>query len=224
MDPEKKFKVIFGIPVRTVSLILLLAFIAFGLTAVALKGLTDKTLVITDNANRPITVSAQTILSISQNPIIVSSKSGSFYETDILINTNQNKVRSVQLELYFDPNVLTDVDITAGQFFQNPVELLKSVDDQNGRISYALSLPPGQTGISGNDIIATISFSLANPKLATATAVTFLPKTEVSTSTSLKSVLEKAEGAVLTLNPLVTPPPQLFFETQATRSASQSAK
>lgn len=61
------------------------------------------------------------------------------YLIPITINTGENLVTTVQLELGFDPKILTNININPADFFENPAILIHQIDLKNGRISYALA-------------------------------------------------------------------------------------
>lgn len=222
MDQGKKYRAFLGFPLRTLLFVILLGLISALLCLLAIKGL-QKTNIANVVVNSEGTLAPETTLSISQNPIKVSTPSGSFYESDIIVNTGANKINSSQIELSFDPSVISYIDIRPGPFFQNPYVSLKNIDLSNGRISYAIGVYPGQEGVSGNDIIATLVYYPSDPKIATRTAINFLPKTEVTAKGSLKTVLKKSTGATFTIGPLVFPTPTPMYEKFSTRSASLSA-
>lgn len=134
------------------------------------------------------------------------------YTTSVNIDSGQNKVTAVQLEISYDPKVLTNVDIKPGPFIQNPIVLLKKVDQANGRISLALGIPLGQKGIAGTGTVAVISFN----QTATAkgsTVINFLPKTAVTAQGIAQSVLKTSTGKLFYLNQNVTPSPAVNLPT-----------
>ena len=137
------------------------------------------------------------------------------YTTQVNISSGTDKITAAQLELSFDPKVLLNVQISPGSFIQNPVVLLKNVDQQNGRISLALGVPLGQKGISGNGTIATITFTEA-PTATGSTLLDFLPKTAVTAQGVAQSVLKTSTGSLFFVNQNQTPAP---FNTSGTMSA-----
>jgi len=84
---------------------------------------------------------AQTTLVLKPNPLFTTSASQS--AVNIQINTKKNKVTAVQLELSYDPLLLKNVSIVPGPFLRENIELIKTIDESQGRISYALGIPPG---------------------------------------------------------------------------------
>ena len=199
-----------GMPKKTLLLIITLFFAVFALIGLALSMQNQKPQV-AEKIPQITPDPVQTVLSVSSAPTPLSTPSA--YKTDVVINTGQNAVTSVQLELFYDPKVLTKVDINPGPFFVDPVVKLKTIDPVNGRITYAISVPDQQgvkNGILGQGIVATINFSVLPGQKQTPTYISFLPKTEVSAQDSPSSVLKSTVDAKFTLEsvaPIVTPSP-----------------
>lgn len=139
-------------------------------------------------------VPAETTINISPNPLNTSSMSGSL---EINIDTKQNKVTAVQLEMSFDPKVLTKIEVKPGTFFSNPLILIKDIDYKNGRISYALGISPAANPLSGKGVIAEIDFSANNATTAGQTQINLLPKTLVTASGVTASVLKQTTGTTI---------------------------
>jgi hypothetical protein len=144
---------------------------------------------------------AQTQLSLSA-PVIATA---SGYKTDVLISTGKNKVTVAQLEIAYDPKILTNVDIKAGSFFTDPTILLKKVDVVNGRITYAIGINAGGAPSTGKGIVATISFSNLSQQTTVKTPINFLPKTAVNAAGYAQSVLLKSTGVLFSISPTPTP-------------------
>ena len=181
---------------KTILLIIFLALITLALLYAAISSKTNNP---SPNKMQSVnTEAAQTTLEISPN--LIKDATSSAYKTVVSINTGQNKVTSVQLELSFDPNVLTKVDILPGTFFENPNIFLKTVDEVNGRISYAIGVLPCQDGVSGKGILANISFSTLPSLKNISTTINFEPKTQVSGEDSSVSILKTSSGTSFILN------------------------
>lgn len=188
-----------GFPIKTFLLILVLALITAGLVTLALLPKTptkDETTPVAEVTPNPV----QTTLTISSTPVPQATPSS--YTTDVVINTGQNKITQVQLELSYDPNVLTKVNIESGPFFVNPEILLKNIDQKNGRITFALSPADGLAAL-GQGIVAKISFS-SFTKNTTPTKIDFLPKTKVTALDTSESVLKSTVGATFSLGTVPT--------------------
>lgn len=204
--PQKKG----GFPIKTFLLIVVLALITAGLVTLAVlpkKPAQEQPNTVIQIPPNPL----QTTLTISSTPIPQATPSS--YTTDVVINTGQNKVTAVQLELLFDPNMLTKVNIQPGSFFINPAVVLKNIDLENGRITYAIS-PGDGMGVLGQGIIAKISFTASNKSKPI--NIDFLPKTKVSAEDVSESVLKSTVGALFNLGTI----PTLIVSPTATPSAN----
>lgn len=197
-----------GFPIKTFLLIVVLALITAGLLTLALmpKQAPKETPTEAKITQNPI----QTTLTISSTPVPQATPSS--YTTDVVINTGQNKITEVQLELSYDPAVLTKVNIEPGPFFLNPKILLKNVDEKNGRITFALA-PSDALAALGQGIVAKISFRAS--KNISPTKIEFLPKTKVSALDTSESVLKSTVGATFSLGTV----PTLIVSPTSTPSA-----
>ncbi len=144
---------------------------------------------ISKNGNNQQIAEANTSLSVSED---IRSTSESTYETDIVINTNGNKISGAQIELAFEPTLLTNVDITPGNFLSNPTVLTKTIDTTNGVIRYIIAIKPGDETIDGTGVIATLSFTKTSQE---PTNIGFLPTSQVSTTGLNQSILKETISA-----------------------------
>ena len=192
-----------GMAKKTFLLILVLALITIGLLWFALlpkKQAPSQTAIPT-----PTPDPVQTVLTISSSISPLATPSS--YKTDIVISTGQDKVTAVQLELAYDPKVLTNVDITPNGFFTDPIIKIKKIDPEVGRITFVLGVSASdENGVLGQGILATISFSLLKGQKAQTTTIDFLPKTEVKTEGYSQSVLKSTLGALFDLTQLISTP------------------
>lgn len=144
---------------------------------------------------------AQTELKFGElNSFQIASQSGEkiAYAIPIKISTNKNKVTAVQLEISYDPKILTQISITPGTFFQKPVSLLNQIDEKGGRISYAIGIPPNTPGKEGEDVVAIITFQ-AKSQFRGETTISFLPKTKVTAEEFNQSVLKETSSAQIVI-------------------------
>lgn len=175
---------------RTLFLIFALILIAGTLVAMAIyQPKADKIVTVTPTPE-PV---AQTILSFGAlQTATTSSLVTTDYFVPINIQTFKNKVTTVQLELQYDPMLLTNVTIKPNDFFVKPVILLNQIDTKTGRITYAFGIGPTGHGIYGdNKTIATLYFS-TKPNVTEKTAIIFLPKSLVTAEGVLQSVLKES--------------------------------
>ena len=180
---------------RTLFLIFALFIITAVLLVLALyKPSAPKTIQTAIVPKEPI---AQTMLSFG-NPSIATSSSASTlnYSLPINIATGKNKVTAVQLELQYEPNVLTNVTVTPGSFFKNPSVLLSQIDAKTGRISYAFGVGLKDKGVVGKGVAATLTFE-AGSGAPRQTAILFLPKTLATAQGVTQSVLKQTNSIQL---------------------------
>lgn len=180
---------------RTIALIALLIVATAFLLALAItpqKPTSPQTLA---PSPTKIPALAESVLSVSPNPLILTAGTVKQGSVNIDINTGTNKVTAVQLELFYDPLILKNVDINTASagagFFDNPIVLLKNIDANNGRITFALGITPTGTPKIGSGTVATITFS-GQSNTPTQTQISFLPKSLVTASGITSSVLKQS--------------------------------
>ena len=138
----------------------------------------------------------QTVLSFGAPVAASSSATNVSYSIPVNITTGKNKVTAVQLELQFDPKVLTSVAVAPGSFFKNPVVLLDQVDSKTGRITYAFGIGLQDQPYAEKGLVATLTFR-ALSGVPQPTAILFLPKTLVTAEGITQSVLKETKSAQL---------------------------
>lgn len=142
---------------------------------------------------------ASSTLTLSPNPLTLSSQSGS---VNVDLNSGVNRVTGVQLELQYDPNVLTNVDVNPGTFFDNPLVLSKNIDTEKGLISYMIAIQPiNGSPKKGTGTVATIIFNAQGAPGQTS-EIKFREKTAVSAFTDTgaaipSSVLKTDTGTII---------------------------
>jgi len=140
----------------------------------------------------------QTVLNIPK-PVASSSA----YITSIMLTTERKKVTAVDLELTYDPKVLSKVDIKPGTFFSAPTILSKKIDKVKGRISYILGIGLGQKPVNGNGTVAILSFTPLTK--SGITTLTFLPTSKATSADQVPSILTAAHGIQFSFGPTPTP-------------------
>jgi hypothetical protein len=200
---EKTVQAKKGMPKQTLAFITFL--IAVTLVLLGLAVYTQKPSVPTPATEQPTSPSyAHTTLRLT--PPVNTPSLPNTYSTDVSIDTGGDKVTAAQLELSYDPKVLTNVQIKPGTFIQNPVVLLKKVDEANGRISLAIGIPLGQAAPTGTGTVATITFDEI-PTATGSTILNFLPKTAVTAIGIAQSVLKESFGSLFFVNQNESPTP-----------------
>ena len=183
---------------RTIILIIVLVAATGVLLAIALTPQQYKPVPQLRPVQKPNYV--QTTLELSNNPTVITSSTSALlsYGIDVIMKTYINNVTAVQLELSYDPNVLTNVDIKSGSFLKNPVVLVKKIDALKGRISYALGIPPGGNATVGSGTVAVITF-MSKGLPGQTTTINILPNSLVTAQGVDKSVLKSGLGKTFTL-------------------------
>lgn len=187
-------------PKRTIALIVILILITASLLYIALSPKTQPVVDQKQTTNKPTPVPVvNTKLMLSPNPVTISSTSAS---VNIDVDTGDNKLTAVQLEVMYDPKLLTNVDIsipTQNSFVESPMILLKDVNKTEGKIVYAFGIPPTGNAKKGVGTIATITFTpLVKSGQAT---LEFSPNTKVTAEGQATSVLKEATGTTINLGP-----------------------
>jgi hypothetical protein len=121
----------------------------------------------------------------------LSSKSAKLFSSNILIDTKDIKTDNVQLELAYNPLLLTNIDISTGDYFASPSVILKKIDTKNGRITYYLS---DKDGSLGQGTIATLYFNRLATKSANLTIIEILPKSKISSPDYSQSILKSSKN------------------------------
>lgn len=180
-------KVSAGVPLKTVVLIVILALVAISLVYVAFLSKDAPLKQIVQNTKQQQEDSlADTSLSIDDS---VKDEQNNEYYSIVNIDSGKNNIIGVQLELYYDPSLITNVTVAPLEFFPQAVEVLKKIDDKNGRISYAITVSPGEAAVSGKGQLVKINYTpIGNEGISS--VINFLPKTEVSGDTTAGSLLK----------------------------------
>jgi hypothetical protein len=140
------------------------------------------------------TVPVHTVLALSPNPLTVSL--GQQGKVDVNIDTQDNAVTAVQLELSYDPAVVSNVVVTPGTMFANPVVLINKNDVATGRITYAFGITPAGKPIAGSGAVATITFT-TKASAGKQAEISLLPSTLVTARGVASSVLKSATGTTV---------------------------
>jgi hypothetical protein len=183
---------------RTVILIVVLTVIAAVLVILALQ--TEQPVINEPTPKQQVSVqpvpNADTSLRLSPDTVALGTGAG---KVDVVIDTGKNKVNAVQLEIAYDPNVITNVTITPGSFLQSPITLLDLHDKTTGRISYALALTPAGEPVQGTGTVASLTFSRNNAPINTAsqTQISILDKSLITETGGKNSLLKETSGATV---------------------------
>lgn len=139
---------------------------------------------------------AHSVLKLSPNPVQVAS--GGQGKVSVEIDTSDNPVTAVQLELSYDPKSITNVQVEPGPLFTNSVVLVgnnhptNKTANQTGRFTFAFGKTPSQTPVKGTGTVATITFAVLPG--AKSSQLTLLPTTLVTARGVPNSVLKSSTG------------------------------
>jgi|SRR5579859_1741305 len=133
---------------------------------------------------------------LSFSPTEQTFQLGQTFTVAVVLHNPDAHLSLAQLELAFDPTVLTVESLTPGPFFINPLIDLQNIDPSSGRISYALHCSNSQPSAKPADCtdittptIAVITFSISPFTTKPDTMLSFLPKTFIRTSSG-KDILQ----------------------------------
>jgi hypothetical protein len=138
---------------------------------------------------------AHSVLALSPNPITV--RPGQSGSVDVTIDTSDNAVTAVQLELAYDPTVISNVKVTSGPLFAQPVVLINKNNAKAGRYTYAFGIQPNQATIQGTGSVATVTFTALKSALGQQSQLALLPETLVTARGVANSVLKSNTGTLI---------------------------
>ncbi len=189
-------------PRKTLALITGLVIVTVVLFVVALRAGQQQNAPSIPTPSRTVqqpepTTPANTVLALAPNPITVAP--GQQGTAQVSIDTSSNDVTAVQLELGYDPTVLSNVKVIPGTLIQNPAVLIDKNDPQTGRYTYAFGITPNGTPIKGTGVVATVTFTVRANALGKETQLGLLPTTLVTARGVANSVLKSGTGTVITV-------------------------
>ncbi len=186
-------------PRKTLALISGLVLVTLVLFIIALKS--NNTPVVVPSPSPSIqpqvtpSVPAHSVLSLAPNPVSVApGKQGTVV---VNIDTSNNEVTAVQLEIAYDPNFISNVKVTPGALFENPVLLINKNNVKEGRYTYAYGIMPNRPTVKGVGAVATITFIALNKPGSSQLAL--LPITLITARGVSESVLKSASGTLVTI-------------------------
>lgn len=121
---------------------------------------------------------------------------GETFSITIAMSTRDNLVTGVQLELSYDPSVITVTAVSPGNFFAKPVEYANKIDPKKGEVTYAIGSFDGK---KGSGTVAKIE-ATARKKTEKLTEIVTIKNTSLVTELNNKtSVLKDMKGAFLVI-------------------------
>ena len=150
-------------------------------------------------------VPAHTVLKLGPNPLAVAP--GTTSTVNITMDTSDNDVTAVQLELGYDPNIVSILKVAPGPLFTTqPVVLIDKNDPKDGRYTYAFGITPSAQPVTGNGVVATVTFMTKVGTLGKETQIGLLPTSLVTARGVAQSVLKSASGTVVTVGSAAVAP------------------
>lgn len=182
-------------PIRTVILIVVLTALTGLLVVLAIHN--ERNAAVDSQPSRAVDITPAlektATLQFVPGTVVVASSSGKT-TVDVLINTQEHMVDGVQLELLYDPAVLSNLTLTVPQnnFFGQPGDYTYvpvQSDPERGRASYWLGISPIAQSKSGEGIVAQLSFTVNPNADVSETVVEVLDRSMVTESSTHESVL-----------------------------------
>jgi len=195
---------------RTLILIVILGVITIGLVVLAIQSQSQPQPAVTTPSDQP----AITEKEVNPTSVLyfekavdgtVSTGSSSATTTtplNIMLNSYQNQIMGAQIEISYDPQVLSNVKITTpatspNSFFGEAssfIVLDNTVKQNEGRISYVIAMSPSSEAKKGIGTIGTLTFS---KKGTLPTTISFLEKSNVQELGTVTSVLKEAQSITI---------------------------
>lgn len=119
--------------------------------------------------------SSTTKATLSFSPDYHTALSGQISSVNIMFASTDSSPKLIQLEIGYNPNTMSEVQLFPGDYFIDPKILFENIDIKTGRISYSLSSSQFSNKTSG--IVATMYFLPLSS--AGQTTIRFLPKTTI---------------------------------------------
>lgn len=198
-------------PRKTTIFIAILAVVTAILVILAIQN-EQSPLRTTETASTPTpTATIPKTTNVTFLPTKIDASAGGVLSVDVVADTNSDQISGIQLELQYDPKLLTNVKIAKpdNSLFgatNKYTVLFSEVNPTLGRISYAAAIQPTQPPISGVGKVATITFQRATQTDATPslqTTISFIDKTMVTKLNETQTVLNKTNALTVQL---VIPP------------------
>jgi Cohesin domain len=150
----------------------------------------------------PTPESESTLTLIPGSLTIINGKRSA---VDVVLDQKGYPPTLIQLEIVYDPNVLTNFQIVPGNFFTNPTVLLNTNDEKTGRISYAVKPSDQEVSNKNKGIAATIFFTPKAGVSQTETSLYFLPKSAVKIQDKINT-LKSMYGTRILIGTGTVPP------------------
>lgn len=196
-------------PKRTVILILVLTILTGLLVFLALSNERRTSPEPVDESDMSAEVSPPAplktaTLTFEPNTIEAVASTASANTVDVILNTDEHDVDSVQLELIYDPNDLLNVTVSApennifggqGDYVVIPMPN----DHERGRISYAIGINTTSEAVRGVGPVARITFTVNPSSTNDLTQIQVLDRSMVVETNSHESVLAPVDPLTISI-------------------------
>ena len=148
---------------------------------------------------------------LSFTPANISAAPDETFTADIQVDSGENHLSAIELHVTFDQNLLTITGLTAGDFFDNPVNLVDPVyDNSKGTADFIIGSQPGKDNV-GEGVVAKINFQVVGLTDAS-TTVNFTEATKVVGTNERSSVLVSTSSLKVDIVlPTPTPTPTATY-------------
>lgn len=203
-----EYRILINMPKRTVILIIVLTLLTGVLVFLAIRNEqqvgTDQDMGTDSVEEQEVQLDKTATMFFDPSVAEVSAATLSASTVDVYFDSKEHTIDSIQLELVYDPDVLTNVSIAAPpvNFFGETGDYLvpmQIVDNENGRIRYAIAMTPESEAVWGVGAVAQISFSLNPQSTATQTQIEVMDRSMAVETTSHESVLAPVDPLVITI-------------------------
>lgn len=184
-------------PKKLLALIIVFLIVLSGFVVVTLTYSKDSPLPSFSLQKPTPTPPTESTLIFSPNPLTVTV--GATASAEIVIESQGAFPKILQLEISYEPAILSNMEILPGNISADQKVLLKKINYHTGRISYALETNIPQTTQKESRVIATLHFLPLNGFGTKETYINFLPKTTIKGAND-KNAFKEGYGMRIILN------------------------
>lgn len=179
---QKKTALLFAILVVLVSFVL---YFVFKPSTTPQQPTTSTVPVPSEIPSLTTNIPREALLTFDSTTVQINPFQDQAHEATVVLDARIHSVTGVQLEMSYDPEVLSNVTIAPAEpsFFgsnSNTVILSRDVDETIGRITYIVGITPSAVPGVGRGDIAKLSFTVNPTSNAVSTDISILPSSIVS--------------------------------------------
>jgi hypothetical protein len=137
---------------------------------------------------KKITPTPETASTLTFSPNPLTAPIGATTSANIVLESQGALPKILQLEIEYDPLILTHMSILPANLSDNQAVLLNKINPNTGRISYAIDISRNTTSKGEPQIVATLQFLPLNPLEKNETYINFLPKTTIKGTTEVNTL------------------------------------